>query len=125
MLMVGANAGIVGMTKEHLGLALALSVPVFVVVTKIDMCPENVLQETLKLLVRILRYDIVVNCNRAYCSLCLKLRSMLRGWFLTQVPRLQEVSGHGEDGGRRRARRHQVCIREALPHLSGWLENIF
>ena len=44
MLMVGANAGIVGMTKEHLGLALALSVPVFVVVTKIDMCPPNVLQ---------------------------------------------------------------------------------
>merc|ERR1712025_898606 len=50
MLMVGSNAGIVGMTKEHLGLALALSVPVFVVVTKIDMCPPNVLQETLKLL---------------------------------------------------------------------------
>ena len=55
MLMVGANAGIVGMTKEHLGLALALNVPVFVLVTKIDMCPANVLQETLKLLVRILR----------------------------------------------------------------------
>ena len=47
MLMVGANAGIVGMTKEHLGLALALSVPVFVVVTKIDMCPPNVLQVNL------------------------------------------------------------------------------
>ena len=45
--MVGANAGIVGMTKEHLGLALALSVPVFVVVTKIDMCPPNVLQVNL------------------------------------------------------------------------------
>ncbi|PNF25911.1 GTP-binding protein 1 [Cryptotermes secundus] len=55
MLMVGANAGIVGMTKEHLGLALALSVPVFVVVTKIDMCPPNVLQDTLRLLVRILK----------------------------------------------------------------------
>ncbi|XP_046745069.1 GTP-binding protein 1 [Diprion similis] len=55
MLMVGANAGIVGMTKEHLGLALALSVPVFVVVTKIDMCPPNVLQENLRLLVRILK----------------------------------------------------------------------
>lgn len=36
--------GIVGMTKEHLGLALALNVPVFVVITKIDMCPANVLQ---------------------------------------------------------------------------------
>ncbi|XP_058795874.1 GTP-binding protein 1 isoform X2 [Phymastichus coffea] len=55
MLMVGANAGIVGMTKEHLGLALALSVPVFVVVTKIDMCPPNVLQENLRLLIRILK----------------------------------------------------------------------
>ena len=31
------------------------SVPVFVVVTKIDMCPPNVLQETLKLLVKILK----------------------------------------------------------------------
>jgi len=55
MLMVGANAGIIGMTKEHLGLALALSVPVFVVVTKIDMCPPNVLQDTLKLIVKILK----------------------------------------------------------------------
>lgn len=51
---MGANAGIKGMTKEHLGLALA-SVPVFVVVTKIDMCPSNVLQDNLKELVRILK----------------------------------------------------------------------
>lgn len=43
------------MTKEHLGLALALSVPVFVVVTKIDMCPPNILQENLKLLYKILK----------------------------------------------------------------------
>ncbi|GBP08708.1 GTP-binding protein 1 [Eumeta japonica] len=55
VLMIGANAGIVGMTKEHLGLALALSVPVFVVVTKIDMCPPNVLQDNLKLLFKILK----------------------------------------------------------------------
>lgn len=55
MLMIGANAGIVGMTKEHLGLALALNVPVFVVVTKIDMCPPNVMEETLKMLNRMLR----------------------------------------------------------------------
>uniref|UniRef100_A0A8C8EK14 GTP-binding protein 1 n=1 Tax=Oncorhynchus tshawytscha TaxID=74940 RepID=A0A8C8EK14_ONCTS len=55
MLMVGSNAGIVGMTKEHLGLALALNVPVFVVVTKIDMCPANILAETLHLLQRLLK----------------------------------------------------------------------
>jgi len=55
MLMIGSNAGVVGMTKEHLGLALALNVPVFVVVTKIDMCPANILAETMKLLCRILK----------------------------------------------------------------------
>ncbi|KAL3315283.1 GTP-binding protein 1 [Cichlidogyrus casuarinus] len=55
MLMVGGNAGIIGMTKEHLGLALALQVPVFVVITKIDMCPKNVLAETVTLLFKILK----------------------------------------------------------------------
>ncbi len=34
---------------------MALSVPVFVVVTKIDMCPPNVLQDTMKLLTRVLK----------------------------------------------------------------------
>lgn len=43
------------MTKEHLGLALALNVPVFVVITKIDMCPPNILQETLKVLQKVLK----------------------------------------------------------------------
>ncbi|XP_055331213.1 GTP-binding protein 1-like [Paramacrobiotus metropolitanus] len=55
MLVVGANAGVVGMVKEHLGLTLALAVPVFVVVTKIDMCPANVLQDTLKLLQKLMK----------------------------------------------------------------------
>ncbi|KAI8912536.1 P-loop containing nucleoside triphosphate hydrolase protein [Gorgonomyces haynaldii] len=55
MLMVGANAGIIGMTKEHLGLALALQVPVFIVVTKIDMCPANVLENTISQINKILK----------------------------------------------------------------------
>ncbi|KAI6189077.1 Protein synthesis factor and Translation elongation factor EFTu EF1A domain containing protein [Aphelenchoides besseyi] len=55
MLMIGANMGISGMTKEHLSLCLALNVPVFVVITKIDYCPENVLDETLKQLNKLLR----------------------------------------------------------------------
>ncbi|KAK2711854.1 hypothetical protein QYM36_012851 [Artemia franciscana] len=33
--------GIVGMTKEHLGLTLSLHIPIFVVVTKIDMAPPK------------------------------------------------------------------------------------
>lgn len=55
MLIVGANSGIVGMTKEHLGLALALNVPVFLIVSKVDMCPPNVLTETLNTIQRLLK----------------------------------------------------------------------
>jgi len=55
MLLVGANMGVVGMTKEHLGCALALRVPIFIVVTKIDICPENVLKQTLDSIKKILK----------------------------------------------------------------------
>lgn len=34
LLMVGANAGLIGMSKEHLAIALALNVPVAVCITK-------------------------------------------------------------------------------------------
>jgi GTPase len=43
------------MYVEHLGLALALNVPVFIVVTKIDMCPPNILEMTLRLLQKLLK----------------------------------------------------------------------
>jgi GTPase len=53
--MVGANAGLIGMSKEHLAIALALSVPVVVCITKIDMTPPNILNETTKQVVKILK----------------------------------------------------------------------
>ena len=43
------------MCKEHMGVALALKVPVFFVVTKVDICPEHVLKHTLGTLQAILR----------------------------------------------------------------------
>ncbi|KAL7420605.1 hypothetical protein Q5752_004556 [Cryptotrichosporon argae] len=55
MLMVGGNAGLIGMSKEHLGVALALNVPIIVCVTKIDMTPPNILEQTLSMLVKVLR----------------------------------------------------------------------
>jgi GTPase len=47
--------GVQRMTREHLGVALALKCPTFFVVTKIDMCPENVLRQTLEELAKILK----------------------------------------------------------------------
>ncbi|KDQ53478.1 hypothetical protein JAAARDRAFT_209844 [Jaapia argillacea MUCL 33604] len=55
VLMVGANAGLIGMSKEHLAIALALSIPVVVCITKIDMTPANILQETVKQVVKVLK----------------------------------------------------------------------
>ncbi|KAG1737668.1 P-loop containing nucleoside triphosphate hydrolase protein [Suillus lakei] len=55
ILMVGANAGLIGMSKEHLAIALALSVPIVVCITKIDMTPPNILNETTKQVVKILK----------------------------------------------------------------------
>jgi GTPase len=37
LIVVGANSGLSKMTKEHLGIALALDIPFFIVITKIDM----------------------------------------------------------------------------------------
>jgi hypothetical protein len=54
-LIIGGNMGISKMTKEHLGVALALSIPIIVVITKIDMTPPDVLKENVKQLFRILK----------------------------------------------------------------------
>ena len=55
LLMVAANNGLIGMSKEHLGIALALNVPVMVVITKIDICPPQILEQTITQVTRILK----------------------------------------------------------------------
>ncbi|KAI9720951.1 MAG: hypothetical protein M1828_005423 [Chrysothrix sp. TS-e1954] len=55
LLMVAANNGLVGMSKEHLGIALALNVPVLVIITKIDICPPHILAQTLSQLQKLLK----------------------------------------------------------------------
>lgn len=55
MLVVSASAGVVGMTQEHLGIAVALEVPFFVVVTKVDLTPARQLAHTLDRVASILK----------------------------------------------------------------------
>jgi GTPase len=55
LLMVAANNGLIGMSKEHLGIALALNVPIMVVITKIDICPPQILEQTITQITRILK----------------------------------------------------------------------
>ncbi|GBG34730.1 GTP-binding protein 1 [Hondaea fermentalgiana] len=55
MVVIGAERGIQRMTREHVGLCCALRIPFFIVETKIDMVPENVLRETQMRIRRILK----------------------------------------------------------------------
>lgn len=47
LVLVGANMGVSHMTKEHMSLCLTLKIPFIVLVTKIDIVPANVLEETM------------------------------------------------------------------------------
>jgi GTPase len=55
MIVLGANMGVTRMTKEHIGLAISLKVPIFFIVTKIDIAPKNVYDSNLELLQKIMR----------------------------------------------------------------------
>lgn len=50
MVVVGANMGVQRMTKEHIGIAMSLKIPIFIVITKIDLAPTEVLTQTLNTL---------------------------------------------------------------------------
>lgn len=53
--IINSLAGVTKMTREHLGVLIALEIPFFCVVTKVDMCPENVFKATMTQLFKILK----------------------------------------------------------------------
>ncbi|CAB4019019.1 GTP-binding 2-like, partial [Paramuricea clavata] len=55
MLVIAANAGVVGTSREHLGLCIALDVPMFIVVNKTDACTAAITEQTIKGLERVLK----------------------------------------------------------------------
>ena len=55
MLVISASAGVVTMTQEHLAIAVALEVPFFVMLTKVDVTPKVKLQETIDSLEKVLK----------------------------------------------------------------------
>lgn len=61
MLVVSANTGIAGTTREHLGLAMALKVPIFIVVSKVDLCTRATVERTVRQLERVLKQP---GCNK-------------------------------------------------------------
>lgn len=46
IVVIGANTGITKLTREHLGILLYMQIPTIVVITKIDIAPEDVYKST-------------------------------------------------------------------------------
>lgn len=55
MIVIGANMGVQRMTKEHLGIALALKVPIFIAITKVDIAPPEIYKQTIDYITKVLR----------------------------------------------------------------------
>lgn len=56
MLVVGSNMGVQQMTREHISITCALDIPLFVAVTKVDICPAHILKTTRMALAKVLRH---------------------------------------------------------------------
>ena len=59
MIVVGANLGLSKMTKEHLGIALALNIPFFIILTKVDMVSEETAKQTIAQLSKLMNTSVV------------------------------------------------------------------
>ena len=55
MLVVGANMGVSRMTREHIGITQGLKIPMFVVITKIDLAPPEIYNQTVANLSKLLK----------------------------------------------------------------------
>ncbi|KAF8625439.1 hypothetical protein AX15_005396 [Amanita polypyramis BW_CC] len=99
MIMVGANAGIIGMSKEHLAISLALSVPFIICITKIDMTPANVMQKNIQEVVKILKSP---GCRKTPVfvktqEIAIELAACFAAERLCPIFLLSNVTGEGLD----------------------------
>lgn len=63
MLLISAVSGLAGTTREHLGLALALDVPIIIIVNKIDLASTEMLENTISSLESLLKSAA---CKKVY-----------------------------------------------------------
>lgn len=54
-ILISANAGILIMTKEHIGLNLVMKIPFFIVITKIDIAPPHIYENNMENIKKLLK----------------------------------------------------------------------
>ena len=61
MITIGADRGIIGMTKEHLTLAIVLKLPILVVITKLDIATNHKLEKIRNNLMKLFAHPLAGN----------------------------------------------------------------
>jgi small GTP-binding protein len=97
MLVVGSNMGVQVMTREHISIACALSIPMFVAVTKIDICPQDVLKQTRTTLAKLLRANGKMPYPVKDMAAVQAAADSIASNRITPVFAMSSVSGHGVD----------------------------
>ena len=97
LLVVGANMGVQMMTREHISIACALNIPMFVAVTKIDICPPNILKQTRQTLAKLLRANGKMPYPIKDASSVVAAAESIASNRITPVFALSSVSGLGVD----------------------------
>ena len=98
MVTIGVDRGIIGMTKEHLAIALSLKIPVFLVITKIDIAIKDKLDTIKTNLSNIFKHPIagkkktliVDNNNLEYV-----VNNFTKDWEYVPVFMVSNVTGDG------------------------------
>ena len=63
---IGADRGIIGMTKEHLSIAIALKIPIIIIITKIDIAKNHKLIKIKNKLNKLLNHKLLENKKIIY-----------------------------------------------------------
>ena len=61
LLIIGSNMGVSRMTREHFAIAKSLNKPIIIIVTKIDICPPEILNHTMEQIDKILASNFAGN----------------------------------------------------------------
>ena len=97
LLVVGSNMGVQVMTREHISIACALDIPLIVAVTKIDICPPNILKQTRTTLAKLLRANGKHPFPAKDLPSVLKAAKNLASNRITPVFAISSVTGQGVD----------------------------
>lgn len=97
-LLISSNNGVQRMTKEHLGVALALNIPIIIIITKIDMAPKNILMESINSIKKILKRRNMKTINMIDINDINMINEFYKsGNYKTIIPifKVSSVSGKG------------------------------